>query len=421
VSIVVVGVNHRSMPLEALERFTMGPDARRKLAYDLVEGHNLSEVVVLSTCNRTEVYGYVERFHPAYGDIRAALARYTDQSVDALGTGVYVHWGDEAVTHVFRVAAGLDSAVVGETEIVSQFRSAWAEAQHEDVCGTNLNQLMRQALEVAKRARSETTISAHTASVAGAAVEIAGLGSGRRRSAPVKVVVLGAGRMGSTLAKSLRRPGVELHIANRSAERAAEIAEPFQATHSGFLDLESHLVAADIVISATAAPGPVLFKDDVAGVIGQRSSRRLRLVDIAMPRDIDPGCGDLDGVELFDMDSISELIESGLERRRDEISSVEAIVQEEVARHAMATSAREAGPLIRDMRSRMEELRTAELDRYSAQLDRLSEQDRQLVESITKSLISKVAHNPTVRLKDTARTLRGDRLAEATRDLFDLS
>lgn len=418
------------MPLEDLERFTMGRDARRKLALDLIEGHNLSEVVVLSTCNRTEVYGYVERFHPAYGDIRAALARYTDQSVEALGSGVYVYWGDEAVGHTFRVAAGLDSAVVGETEIVGQLRAAWAEAQDESVCGTNLNLLMRQALEVGKRARSETTISAHTASVAGAAVELGGfVGVGESVASaeglpladgPVRVVVIGAGRMGSTLTKILRRPGISLHIANRTVERAAELAAAANATHSGFLELEPRLVDADVVIAATGAPGAVLFKADIESVLAQRNGRQLRLIDIAMPRDIDPGCAEVDGVELFDMDSIRELIEAGLERRRDEISSVETIVQEEVARHSVATSAREAGPLIREMREHLESVRHAELDRYSNQLDRLSPEDRQLVDAITKSLMSKVAHHPTVRLKDTARTLRGDRLAEAARDLFDL-
>lgn len=417
-AVVVVGANHKSMPLDTLERLSISEVDRAKFAYGLVASQNVSEVVVLSTCNRTEVYGFAERFHGAYADIRAALAVHSGLHLDDMGDQLYVHWGEEAVSHLFSVAAGLDSAVIGETEIVGQLRAAWADAQSAKFCGTGLNLLFRQSLEVAKRARSETTISSHTTSVAGAAVQLAQRDTDS--FADQRVVIIGAGQMGRTLGRLLNGSVAGMHFVNRTPENAAGVAAEFGASSSGFLDLDAHLVDADLVISATGSPTMILHREDVETALAARADRPMRLIDIAVPRDIDPGCRNIDGCDVLDMDSIRALIEAGIERRRDEIDSVETIVQEEVARYVVASTAREAGPLVRSMRERVEDVRSAELARYSSQIAKLSEGDQQLIDSITRSVIAKVLHNPSVRLKDTAGTLRGDRLADAARDLFDL-
>ncbi|MGI9577290.1 MAG: glutamyl-tRNA reductase [Microthrixaceae bacterium] len=419
-SFVVVGANHRTAPLELLERMSVRGDALPKMLSHLESGEHTSEAVVLATCNRTEVYLVAERFHGAFGEVRDFFSDLTFLPPDHFADSLYVHYDDQAVTHLFEVAAGLDSAVPGEHEILGQVRSAWEVARAEGASRRGLNLLFRHALEVGKRARSETAIGTHTTSVSQAAVQIASerLGSLAGR----KVVVLGAGSMGRGMADFAAAEGVEeLVLANRGADRAAELAAGLDADVSvaGLGELEQHLLAADVVLAATSAPVTILDAKTVRSVM-QTRDKDLLIVDVALPRDVDPAVGDLDGVELLDMAAVAEITEAALDERLRETTAVRRIVDAEVARFSAAASAREVAPLVSGLHERGESIRNAELQRFSQRLEHLDETEREAVEALTKGVVAKLLHDPTVRLKDAAGSSRGDRLASSIAELFDL-
>lgn len=405
------------MPLDRFERFAVASEDIAKLAQVLVAKDHLSEVVVLSTCNRTEIYGLAERFHGAYADVRQVMSDLSGLPVEQFHQDLYVHWDDAAVRHLFSVVAGLDSAVIGESEILGQVRDAWANARADGTAGSTLNLLFRRALETGKRARRETTIAQHTTSVSGAAVELA---AAHTTLSEASVLVIGAGSMARSMARTIASVAGSLTVANRSPERAAGLAEEVGGTAVALSDLADALAAADVVFTATGAPEPVLAYDDVATAVDRRDGRPLLMVDVAMPRDVDPGAAMLDGVALLDMDDVRELTQAGLERRRDEISAVLDIVEDEVLRYRQETTAREAGPVIAALRSNLEQTRITEIERYASRLEQLDPDAREVVEQLTRSLMAKVVHQPTVGLREAAGTLRGDRLCDATRSLFDL-
>jgi glutamyl-tRNA reductase len=420
VTYIVVGANHRTAPLELLERMSVRGDDLPKLLHMLDQGAHSSESVVLSTCNRTEVYMLAERFHGAFGEVRDFFSDLTFLPPDRFADSLYVHYDDQAVGHLFSVAAGLDSAVPGEHEILGQVRTAWDVARDEGTARRGLNMLFRHALEVGKRARTETGISTHVTSVSQAAVLLAaehlgGLG-GRR------AVVVGAGSMGRGVASFLASAGVsELVVANRSEDRAIEVVEgldaPSRAVGLGALPVE--LATADLLIAATASEHHLLGVDAVAGALPGRSEPLLA-VDVALPRDIDPAVGRLEQVHLLDMEDIAELTEKGLAERRREAAAVRRIVDEEVARFAAGVSAREVAPLVTALRERAEAVRAAELERHAARLATLDPAQREVVEAVTRGLVAKLLHDPTVRLKGAAGSARGDRLADSLSELFDL-
>jgi glutamyl-tRNA reductase len=403
-------------------------DRLPKLLHHLDEGEDTSEVVVLATCNRTEVYLVAERFHGAYGEVRDFFADLTFLPPDRFAENLYVHYDDQAVRHLFEVSAGLDSAVPGEHEILGQVRSAWEVARTEGTARRGLNMLFRHALEAGKRARSETRIAQHVTSVSQAAVILAGrrLGglSGRR------AVLVGAGAMGRGMASFLAREGVaELVVCNRTEERADEVAAAARversdlATQARGLDgLVDAVAAADVVLAATDATEPVVRVDAVAAALERRGAGAdpLLIVDIAVPRDVEHGVVALDGVELLDMEAVAEFTEAGLSERRREIGAVRAIVEAELDRYRSEANAREVAPVVAALRDQAEALRVAELERHATRLADLAPEQQAAVESLTRGIVAKLLHDPTVRLKDAAGSSRGDRLAESLRDLFDL-
>ncbi len=425
-SVVVVGANHRTAPLELLERMAVTGDRLPKLLHDLDAGEHTSEVVVLATCNRTEVYLVAERFHGAYREVRDFFADLTFLPPERFAESLYVHYDDQAVRHLFEVAAGLDSAVPGEHEILGQVRDAWDVARTQGTARRGLNLLFRHALEVGKRARTETSIARHVTSVSQAAVILAGDRLGGL--AGTRAVLVGAGAMGRGMGAFLADAGVsELVVANRTLERADELArsaaagrDHLTATAVGLDALPGAMRAADVVFAATGAPDAVVTEDVVhEGIAGR--DRPLLVVDIAVPRDVDPAVAGLDGVELLDMDAVAAFTEAGIAERRREVHAVEEIVEAELRRFAAATSAREVAPVITALRERAEGVRRSELDRAAGRLAELTPEQRDAVEAMTRGLVAKLLHDPTVRLKDAAGSSQGDRLAESVRDLFDLS
>ena len=413
-SIVAVGVDHRSAPLSLLERMTVPSAGLDKALHELRSSDHLSEVVLISTCNRTEVYAVCEGFHPAVDDIHRFFSSLsglpTYRFVETLVTRI----DDEAVHHLFRVTAGLDSAVVGESEILGQVREAMMRAAP----GPRLDALFRHALEVGKRARTETAIARGTASVSHAAVQLAEaqLGSLVGRS----VLVLGTGEIGVSMTTALQHAGVgEVLVANRTRQKAAALAARIQATTVPLHELPSALARVDVLLTATSSAEIVLGVDDLAAVMALRQAPLL-VVDAAMPRDVDPAAASLEGLTLLDLDAIRTFVEAGLSSRRAEITSVEAIVRDELDRFAAGASARQVAPVVTALRAHLELIRSAELARYDTRLSGLTDEQREAVSALTRQLVGKIAHEPTVRLKEAAGTIRGQRMADALRTLFDL-
>ena len=418
-SLVVVGCNHRSTPLGLLERMTVAPDDLPKALYELAATEHLSESVLLSTCNRIEIYAYAERFHGGYADIRELLARQSGLPPETVGDELYAHHDADAVRHLFGVAAGLDSVVVGEHEILGQVRDAWQSARAEGTVGTVLEPLFRRAVETGKRARSATGIARGIASLSHAAValaeaRLAGLADRR-------VLVIGAGDVATGTLKSLADAGAgDIAVANRTPERAEAAAQLCGGRAVALDELDSALVDADVVITTTGATDIVLEHSDINGVMTRRSSAELLIVDVAVPRDVDPAARQLPGVTLLDMDDLGDFVERERAGRMHEIDAVRTIVNEEVDLYLADASAREVAPLIASLRARADLLSASELDRHASRLADLSGAQRAAVESLLRGVVNKLLHEPTVRLKDAAGHARGDRLAEALRDLFDL-
>ena len=418
-SLVVVGCNHRATPLGLLERMTVAPDDLPKALHDLAAAEHLSESVLLSTCNRIEVYAYAERFHGGYADIRELIARHSGLPPETVGDELYAHHDADAVRHLFAVAAGLDSVVVGEHEVLGQVRDAWQAARSEGTVGAVLEPLFRRAVETGKRARTETGIARGIASLSHAAVALAderlgGL-TGRR------VLVLGAGEVASGTLKSLAdaHPG-DIAVASRSPERAVAVAQLCGGRTVALAELDTALAGADVAITTTGATEIVLEHSDIDAVMARRAGAELLIVDVAVPRDVDPAARELPGVTLLDMDDLGDFVERERSGRTQEIDSVQAIIDEEVEFYLAEASAREVAPLISALRGRAELLSASELDRHASRLADLSPAQRAAVESLLRGVVNKLLHEPTIRLKDAAGHARGDRLAEALRDLFDL-
>jgi glutamyl-tRNA reductase len=419
VSLVVIGLNHRTVPLEVLERMTIDEASLPKALADLVSRPHVTEAVVLSTCNRTEVYAFVERFHGAYEDIREFLAEQSFLPPDAFSDYLYAFYDADAARHLFRVASGLDSAVLGEHEILGQVRRAWDVSRTEASSGRVLGALFRHALEVGKRARTDTAIGRHTTSISQAAVAMAEqrLGTLAARS----VLVLGAGEMGEGIATTLKGRGAQhISVANRTFATAADLAARVGGEPVRLDDLRAALCSVDVLLTSTGASALMVGSADLASVMAARDGRPLLIVDIAVPRDVDPRAAELEGVTLLDMDDLRAFTDDGRRERRREVLSVETLIEEELERFLASVSAREVAPLVAALRERAESVRLAELERFHARLETMSERDRATVEAVVAGVIGKLLHSPTVRLKDAAGTARGDRLAEALRDLFDL-
>tara|TARA_Y100000748_G_scaffold18748_1_gene14433 strand:+ start:3532 stop:4731 length:1200 start_codon:yes stop_codon:yes gene_type:complete len=396
------------------------PEAKLpKALADLSSRENISESVILSTCNRIEIYAYAEKFHGAYQDIRNFLSEISHVAPEDFSDHLIGLFGSDAIEHLFKVSSGIDSAVIGEHEILGQVRSAWELAIEEQAVGTVLNSLFRHSLEVGKRARSETLISRNITSVSQAAVAMAdkqlnGL-IGKR------VLVVGAGEMGEGMAKSLHAGGItELRVANRTWDRAVETAERLNGKPVRLDELPQNLTEVDLLLTSTGATAAILEYGDLDEAARQREGRELLIVDIAVPRDVDPASAELDGVTLLDMDDLREFAEKGIRAREKEVSSVIEIINEELERFSNLFSARSVAPIVTQLHSRAEEIRNAELQKLFRKFPELTSEQLKGIETLTSVIANKLIHEPTVRLKDAAGTPKGERLSEALQDLFDL-
>lgn len=387
---------------------------------------NVHEVVVLSTCLRTEIYVVVDRFHDAVDDIWELLADRAGISVAEVQDHTVIRFDEDVATHLFSVAAGLESAVLGEGEVLGQVRRAWERARGERASGPVLAELFRSAVQAGKRVRAETGITRGTTSFSHAAVELA---EGRRPGglAGSDVAVLGAGEMGSGVALALgslppeRRPD-RLTVVNRNRQRgrqlAASISGALAAEAVGPDELSRALSAADVVFTAVEAGTHLVAADALAG--DTRRERPVLVIDLGVPRNVEPAAASVDGVTLLDMDDLRSAVSRAVDERRAEASRAGAIVSEELARYRATARARGAGPVISALRARMEDLRVEELGRRRGQLGELSPEAWDQVDEATRAVLAKVLHDPSVVLRESAGTPRGERLVEALRSLFGL-
>jgi glutamyl-tRNA reductase len=418
-TLLVLGLSHKTAPVEQREKAALSESETRSLLRDLMRAGAVSEAVALSTCNRTEVYATAPDPLAAEDAVAAALVAHTHISPDELACARYVLRDDRAAAQLFRVASSLDSMVVGESEIQGQVLGAWEIASEEDASGAILNHLFRQALEVGKQVRAQTRIGAGSASVSAVAVDLAEEVlddlPGRQ------VLLIGAGRMAEATAMSLVRHGVrEVVVANRTVGTARELAGRVGGRGIGFDRLGQELHGADIVISSTDAPHPILRRSELEPVMAARAARPMVIVDISVPRDVDAAVAGLDGVALFDIDDLERVVETNLNGRRLEAERGEGFVLGAVQGFSAWRRGLTAAPAITSLHARAEQIRRAELERIEAQWEGLSELDRARLEALTKGIVSKLLHEPTVRVREAAEEGDALRHLESLRHLFGL-
>lgn len=418
-SVVVVGLNHRTTPVEVLERAAIARDELAGALHDLAKREHLAEVAVLSTCNRIEIYLRATKFHPALAEVTDFLAAQSGVDADELTDYLYTFHDEAAVTHLFGVAAGIDSMILGEGEILGQVRGAWEEARRRDTVRQSLGALFRHAVEVGKRARTETEIARRAVSVSSAAVWLATERLGSLVGS--KVLVLGAGKMGEGMTVALADTGVaEVVVANRNPERGSELAARVGGRPVGLDEAAAALERADLVLTSTGSGEVILTREDVEQAMARRPGRPLLVVDIALPRDVEPAASSVPAVTLLDIDDLKTFVERSMDSRRREVGRVRALITEEVDRHRAEASAREVAPLVAALRARGEEIRAAELERHAARLESLDPETRETVEAVTRGIVNKLLHEPTVRVKAAAGEGDEGSLADSLAALFDL-
>lgn len=416
-SVIVVGLNHRTAPFDVLERAAVAREAMPGKLHELAKGEHTAEAVLLSTCNRTEAYVRATKFHPAVAEVTEFLSAHSGVPLDELSEYLYTFHDDAAVAHLFGVASGIDSMILGESEILGQVKQAWQQGEAQDTVRQHLAQVFRHAIEVGKRARTETDIARRAVSVSSAAVWLATerLGSLRDR----RVVVLGAGKMGEGMAKALSGSGVaHVAVANRSPRRAAALADRVGGAPITLDDVPVAVADADVLLASTGSGEFVVTRAVIEEAMSRRPGRPLLVVDVAVPRDVEPASASVPAVTLLDIDDLKVFVERSMDARRGEVERVRQIIAEEVERHRAAASAREVAPLVAALRQRGEEIRVGEIERFAAKLSALDPEAREAVEAVTRGIVNKLLHDPTVRAKESA----GDdgSLADALVALFDL-
>ncbi len=424
-SLIVVGCNHHSADLSLLERLAVPVDELPKAMRALTGLEHVLEAVVLSTCNRVEIYAQVTRFHPGLQELRGWLAERGDIHPQELDELQYSYHDERAAAHLFAVASGLDSMVVGERQIGIQVKQAMEVAREEATARRVLQRLFRQAVSVGRRVRRETDVAAGTSSMVDVGLEAVERRLGRSLQGG-HVTIVGAGKVGALTADRVTSLEVErVEVWNRDGDKARRLAARVDGPTDSRVVADGDLVAAvaraDVVVCTTGAPEPVLDVDLVARALARREDlgeRPLVLLDLAVPRNVDPACASLPGVRVVDVSDVREVADRGLAGAV--LADARVIVDEEAARFAGWTRAAQVEPTIRAVRAHAEQVRGAELDRLATKLGGLDERQREAVEALSRGIVNTLLHAPTVRLKALADADGAELHAQALRDLFDL-
>jgi len=430
-SVLTVGLSHRSAPVALLERAAVSGDALGKLLRDVFQAEPVAGTFVVSTCNRVEIYAEVDKFHAGLSGISDLLARHSGIPLTELTPHLYVHYEDRAVQHLLAVASGLDSMVVGETQILGQVRQALALAREQGTLGRVLDDLGALALRAAKRAHAETGIDRAGANLVSVGV---GLAAARLRPdspaagqplAGLSVLVVGAGSMSSLAVATANRLGAaSIVIANRTARRADRLAASVAGATAGLADLPAALAAADLVISCTGADGAVITtgmaRDALALRAAGAAAGPLVLLDLALPRDVEPAVGELPGVTVLGLDALEAAGHAAAAAQAEDVAAVRAIVAEEFAARVSARHAARVAPTVVALRAKAAEVVAAELNRLGGRLGSLDEHSRAEIARAMHRVADKLLHAPTVRVKELAGSPGGDSYETALRVLFDL-
>jgi glutamyl-tRNA reductase len=410
--VLALGVSFRRAPVDLLGRLAFGADDLPKAYQRLTQLESVHEGVILSTCNRVEVYADVSRYHQGFQDLKLFLSESRDVPFDEFAEPLYSHYEDDAAEHLFSVAGGLDSMVLGEEQILSQVRAAVRRARSEGAAGPILGALFGQAVRAGRRVRAETGLGASPGAFAAAGADLAEeyLGGLNGRS----TLVVGAGTMGALAASTLARRGAsEVLVLGRRAARARAVAERLGVRAGTLEDLRRGISTADMIVSSTGATGIVIEP----GMVAERGGRPLFVLDMAVPRDVDPAVGTLPGVRLTDIDDLRAVVERRHAEVAGEAARAAGIVKEETARYAARRKEARVAPLIEALHARGEEVRAAELRRVASGL---SDRELEALDDVTRRLVRRLLHEPVVRLKDlTARGVE-ERHAQALAELFGL-
>jgi glutamyl-tRNA reductase len=419
-SLLVIGLSHHTAPLPVLEGLSHGVERAQRIAEDVLESTAVSEALVLSTCNRLEVYADVSAFHPAVAAIGEALATAAGDPEASLSEHLYVRYDDSAVAHAFTVASGLDSMAVGEAQILGQMRESLAAAQGWGATGATLNDLFQQALRVGKRVHSETEIDRHSVSL----VQI-GLERAREYLGPLELMracVVGAGGMSGLAVATTARAGVgTLTVVNRTTERAERLAGSVGGAHRPWSELADVVAQSDLVITSTGAVGHVISGGDVARSSVVREGRRQLFVDLALPRDIEPvheWSADVANVEVIDLQALSTMLEGRADSRQ--VERVNELVTSEVASFLARRREKAVAPTVAALRSRAAQVVAIEMGRLEARLPDLDDATRAEIGLAVHRIVEKLLHTPTMRVKEFATEVDGHDYAAALRELFDL-
>jgi len=415
----VSGLNHRTAPVDVREQLAVDEDKLREILHDVQATSALSEALVLSTCNRVEVYGVAD----VPGEARAVcfrmLCRQRGLDPARLEGALYTHLEADAVRHAFRVAASLDSMMVGEPQILGQVKDAFALAQACETVGPTLHALFTQAFAVAKRVRNETEVGRHAVSVSYAAVELA-----RKIFAELggrAVLLVGAGKMGELAARHLVEQGAyPIYVANRTWPRAQEMARALSGTAVPFDDLPTALGAVDIVITSTGARHAVITHDMAARAVHGRGARPLFFIDIAVPRDVEPSVGSLANVYLYDIDDLRQVVDANIRERAREAHRAEGLVEREVAKFLARLSDVEVVPTIVSLRARLEDIRAGEVRKALARLPDASPETRAAIEALSAAIVNKILHVPITKLRESSRAGAARSWTQVVHELFGL-
>jgi glutamyl-tRNA reductase len=418
-NIIVVGLSHKTAPVEVRERVAFSPNLIERPLRELVSLDDISEGVIVSTCNRVEIYATTHDIAGGIARIKRFLADHHRIPLESLEQYLYSYHSEAAIRHVFRVASSLDSMVVGEPQILGQIKTAYGYAAEYRTSGIILNRFLHKAFSVAKRVRTETRIASSAVSVAFAAVELArkilGDLSGKT------VMLIGAGEMCELAAKHFLTSGARgLMVANRTFAKGERLAAEFGGEAVVFEELFQQLHRADIVLSSTGAPHTIISPRDVEAVVKRRKFKPMFFIDIAVPRDIDPRVNDLESAYLFTVDDLQEIVEANMAQRNQEASKGEEIVEQEIGQFHCWLSSLESTPTIVALRARFEEIRRAELEKTLSGWKDLSPEAEKRLEIMTLSIMNKLLHTPTAVLKRSGQGGRTDLYTDALRQLFDL-
>ncbi|MFC1410599.1 glutamyl-tRNA reductase [Streptacidiphilus sp. N1-12] len=423
-SLLVLGLSHRTAPVGLLERAALTGDAPQRLLHAAAAAAPVGEAALVATCNRIELYADVDKFHAGVADLSVLLAEHSGVDLEELTAHLYVHYEDRAVHHLFSVACGLESMVVGEGQILGQLRDALGLAQEQHTAGRGLNELFQQALRVGKRAHSETDIDKAGQSLVSFGLERIAEGTGP--VAGKRALVVGAGSMSSLAAATLARAGVvELVIANRTHDRAERLAATLGARVVRFEEVASAMAEADLVVSCTGAAGIVLGAEQIAAAVaGRGSGSPLGVLDLALPRDVDAAVQALPGVHLVDLETLAESAQaandSGGHAGALDVDAVRRIVAAEVDAFGAAQRAAAITPTVVALRAMASEVVSSELERLDGRLPELDPRARAELAQTVRRVVDKLLHSPTVRVKQLAGEPGGASYAEALRELFDL-